>query len=187
MDQQLPTGKAAEILDVAERHMRRGGFDAVSFRSVAAEVGIKSASVHYHFPQKADLGKAVVRRYTDRFLAALGAPDDPTESVAARLGRLCQAYRAAVLDDKLVCLCCVLGAESQDLPEPVAVAVGTFFTQLMSWTDVALERGPDGAKDGLDAAQLIASLQGSMILALVLKRPELYSRTADDVLKRAVT
>ena len=56
------TGKAEEILEVAERHMRAGGFDAVSFRDIAAEVGIKSASVHYHFPQKADLGAAVVQR-----------------------------------------------------------------------------------------------------------------------------
>ena len=32
--------------------MRRGGFHGFSFRDLAADVGIKSASVHYHFPIK---------------------------------------------------------------------------------------------------------------------------------------
>jgi TetR/AcrR family transcriptional regulator, transcriptional repressor for nem operon len=52
-----------QLLDATERRMRAGGYHAVSFRDVAADVGIRSASVHHHFPQKADLGTALVRRY----------------------------------------------------------------------------------------------------------------------------
>ena len=183
MNRQIHTGKAAEILDVAERHMRSGGFDAVSFRDLAAEVGIKSASVHYHFPQKADLGEAVVRRYTDRFLALLAAPDDPAETITARIERLCAAYRAAVLDDGMVCLCCVLGAETLELPGAVADAVGTFFIRLLDWTDTALAAGSDGAS-GIrpSAAQIVASLQGAMILALATRRPDLFTDTQDRIL-----
>lgn len=183
MDSQTYTGKAAEIMDAAERYMRSGGFDAVSFRDLAAEVGIKSASVHYHFPQKADLGEAVVRRYSDRFLATLAAPDDPSEAIAARIERLCRAYRSAVMDDGMVCLCCVLGAETLDLPNPVADAVNVFFTRLLSWTDTALAAGPDGANESrLSAAQIVASLQGAMILALATKQPRLFTDTADRIL-----
>jgi len=49
--------------------MRAGGFHACSFREIATDVGIKSASVHHHFPAKADLGAALVARYTARVLA----------------------------------------------------------------------------------------------------------------------
>src|ERR1700720_895295 len=43
------------ILDAAERRMQIGGFGGFSFREIAADVGIKSSSVHYHFPTKENL------------------------------------------------------------------------------------------------------------------------------------
>lgn len=42
----------AAIMDAAERRMRIGGFNGFSFREIAADVGVKSSSVHYHFPTK---------------------------------------------------------------------------------------------------------------------------------------
>lgn len=183
MEQPTYSAKATEILDAAERHMRSGGFDAVSFRDLAGEVGIKSASVHYHFPQKADLGEAVVRRYTDRVMATLGSPDDPLETVRDRIERLCNVYRSAVLDDGLICLCCVLGAETLDLPRLVADAVSAYFASLLDWTSTALKTGTGHvASDNVSATQVIATLQGAMILALALQRPSLLTETADSLL-----
>ncbi|MFT5578547.1 MAG: TetR/AcrR family transcriptional repressor of nem operon, partial [Paraglaciecola psychrophila] len=63
-----------ELLKVAQLKVRSGGYNSFSFRELAAEVGIKSASVHYHFPTKSDLGAAVAHQYTDEFLKALGDP-----------------------------------------------------------------------------------------------------------------
>jgi TetR/AcrR family transcriptional regulator, transcriptional repressor for nem operon len=51
------------ILSSAEARMGRDGFHGFSFRDLAADVGIKSASVHYHFPTKADLGVRLMRNY----------------------------------------------------------------------------------------------------------------------------
>ncbi len=181
MDAQLYTGKAAEILDAAERHMRAGGYDAVSFRDLADEVGIKSSSVHYHFPQKADLGEAVVRRYTDNVLDALAMPDDAEESARDRIARLCGIYRSALKDDGLICLCCVLGAEARDLPDPVAEAVNGFFGRVLGWARTALD-GSQG--QGPSCTQILASLQGAMILALATKQPELFDETVTDILER---
>src|SRR5262249_51075008 len=56
---------ATEIMDAAERRMRIGGFNGFSFREIAADVGVKSSSVHYHFPTKEKLAAAVIHRYTD--------------------------------------------------------------------------------------------------------------------------
>jgi TetR/AcrR family transcriptional repressor of nem operon len=55
---------AAAIMDAAERRMRKGGFSGFSFREIAADVGVKSSSVHYHFPTKENLAAAVIQRYT---------------------------------------------------------------------------------------------------------------------------
>jgi len=56
----------------AERRIRAAGYNAVSFREVAAEVGVKSTSVHYHFCQEQDQGADLARRYTQNFTAELG-------------------------------------------------------------------------------------------------------------------
>jgi TetR/AcrR family transcriptional regulator, transcriptional repressor for nem operon len=170
------SAKALEILDAAERRIRSGGFEAVSYRDLAADVGIRAASVHYHFPQKALLGEAVLERYTDRLLTALGPVDLTQAPVAAHLRRLCDTYAAAVRNDGLICLGCMLGAGSQDLPEPVAAAATRFFTRLLAWTEAALGERDDAAAF---AVQIIGTLQGTMILAVALKRPELMGEIAD--------
>jgi TetR/AcrR family transcriptional repressor of nem operon len=59
--------KASEIMDAAERRIRTSGYNGFSFRQIAADVGVKSSSVHHHFPTKPALAAAVARRYTDRF------------------------------------------------------------------------------------------------------------------------
>ncbi|HJY50709.1 MAG TPA: TetR/AcrR family transcriptional regulator [Stellaceae bacterium] len=71
-------------------HAGYGGF---SFRDLAAEISIKSASVHHHFPTKATMTAAVARRYGDRFLAeSLGArmraPEMPSPFTDWPSGRL---------------------------------------------------------------------------------------------------
>jgi len=55
------------ILDAAEARMRLGGFNGFSFR----DVGVKSSSVHYHFPTKETLAAAVIHRYTDKAIESI--------------------------------------------------------------------------------------------------------------------
>ena len=65
------TGTADRILDIAERLVQVRGFNGFSYADVAAELGMTKASLHYHFPGKAELGRALIVRYTERFAAAL--------------------------------------------------------------------------------------------------------------------
>ncbi len=175
--------KAIEILEAAEIRMRRGGFEAVSYRDLAADVGIKAASVHYHFPQKALLGAAVIDRYSDKVSAALGAVDLTQATTVEHLQRLCNCYTAAVQNDGMICLGCMLGAESKDLPAAVSAAARRFFKRLLDWIESALGDRADAATL---AVHTIGTLQGTMILAVTLQRPELMNEVADR-LKRLLT
>ncbi len=160
--------KAEEILDVAERMARTGGYQGFSFREIAKQVGIKAASVHYHFPGKDDLGAAIARRYTDRFLAALGVPEDTGLAPEALLARYIGAYRSSLADDGLMCLCGMFGAEIADLPAPVADETRRFFEANVDWLErvYARARPADGADRNRAAAlRLIAMLEGGLILA----------------------
>lgn len=152
-----------EILAFAEREMRKGGFGAVSYRDIAAAVGIKSASVHYHFPTKADLGSAVIERYADNFLIALGSPGGSAKDRTKNLARLSDAYISAYRQDSSNCLCAVLGAACAELPEKTVVQIAVFYERLTEWIDNAL--GP--LADDLSAGVVISLLQGAMTLATV--------------------
>jgi TetR/AcrR family transcriptional repressor of nem operon len=66
---------AQRILDVAERLVQSRGFNGFSYANVAAELNITTASLHYHFPSKAELGEALIVRYSARFADALQAID----------------------------------------------------------------------------------------------------------------
>jgi TetR/AcrR family transcriptional repressor of nem operon len=154
-------GRAEEILDAAERRIREAGYNGFSFRDLAEDVGVRSASVHHHFPTKAALGAAVARRYTDRFIAALDGVAGHELAAAWRA-----AFRRALQEDGRMCLCGVLGAEAGALPPEVAAEARRFF-----------ERGADllaGAQEVQDASardaglRILATLEGAMLLARAL-------------------
>lgn len=151
------------IMNTAERRMRLSGYHGFSFRDVATEVGIKSASVHYHFPTKEDLGVAVSLRYRERFLAALGDPADNRQLVE-KLITMRSLFREALVDHGLMCLCGVLATEIAGLPPRLAETTSTFFKTLRQWLKTAFLA--DGRKDAdLKSTQVLALLEGALVLA----------------------
>lgn len=175
--------KRDQILDIAERGYRQGGFAGISFRDIAAALDMKSASVHYHFPHKEDLGKAVVERYTENLLDSLGAPDSADDTVRDRLVRLVEAYRAAFAEGESSCLCAVLGSVSPQLPPAVQAAVNSYFTRLMTWTETALA-GAEPATN-LNASHIISALQGAMILSVAMGDARYLDEVAEDLAEKS--
>lgn len=177
--------KREEILDVAEAMIRNAGFNAFSTRDVASAVGIKSASVHYHFPTKADIGAAVTERYTDRFLKQLGDPGrfkgDPREAVALYVN----AFRETLVRDDKLCLCAVLGAEIGGLPLEVGGNTRTFFDRNLAWLKKALMGSSkmSAAEANAFAVHILAALEGGMILSKALDKEKIFENVAT-MLKR---
>src|SRR6516164_5836758 len=130
--------KREEILDVAEAMIRNAGFNAFSTRDVASTVGIKAASVHYHFPTKADMGVAVTERYTDRFLNQLGDPGRFKNGAREVVSLYVNSFRQTLVRDDKLCLCAVLGAEIGGLPQEVSSHTRIFFDRNLAWLRKAL-------------------------------------------------
>ena len=158
--------------------MRARGYNAVSFRDLADTLGIKSASVHYHYPQKEDLGLALVERYAARFFAALEALSADASSPGQRIAAYCTTYRAALTGSNSLCLCGLLGAEINSLPKDLARAVAAFFQANIDWVTAAL--GPDGSKPARrsKAMHAVATLQGAMMLAISKQDEALFDAAA---------
>src|SRR6201986_3577341 len=92
------------ILEAARRTAQAHGYGGLNLRDIAAEAGIKAASIYYHFPGKAELGAAVARRYwedTAENLEALSAACDPSEA----LRQYPRMFRPALEENNRMCLC----------------------------------------------------------------------------------
>ncbi len=158
---------AQKLLDAAERLVRRAGYNGFSFREIAHDVGIKSASVHHHFPTKEALVSRLAERYTDAFMA--GVADAPAGPGRIRAYR--DAFRRAIEGDGGMCLCGMLGAESAGLPPPVAAKARQFFARAIEHLAQGLEG--TAADPRRSAAAVLAQLEGAVVLA----------RAFDDVAK----
>lgn len=173
--------KETEILKAAENMVRSGGYNAFSFREIAKVVGIKSSSVHYHFPTKADLGEAVAKYYTERFLANLGDPADLVADGQNPIAIYVDAFRTALTKDKRMCLCGLLGAEFESLPPGVAKQTRIFFEQNVAWLEkaYALQNDPRPKEK---AHQALALLEGAMIMSSALGNLESFEEAAKALL-----
>lgn len=161
-------------MDAAERRIREAGYHGFSFRDLAADVGVKSASIHYHFPTKAALGAAVARRYTDRILAALEAEAAAGAEPAAAWRA---AFRRALREDGRMCLCGVLGAEAGALPPEVAAEARRFFERGAESLARARPGEAAGAEARRDAGlRALATLEGAMLIARALDDPTAFDR-----------
>jgi TetR/AcrR family transcriptional repressor of nem operon len=172
-----------EILDVAEALIRTSGFNGFSTRDVAEAVGIKAASVHYHFPTKADMGVAVTERYTDRFLEALGDPDRFADARSA-VTRYVDSFRGALVRDGKLCLCGVLGAEIGGLPTEVGKHTRIFFERNIEWLSRALiaSSAVRAARAKADATHILAALEGALILSMSLRDDSLFETVGKRVI-----
>ena len=168
-----------KILAVAEARLRSDGYGAVSFRELANDVGIKSASVHYHFPHKEDLGVAVVNAYTAKVFEVLDAVN-PDAKPKQKLSGYIDVFRQALIRDNAICLCAMLGAEAKGLPLQVTEAVRAFFTANINWLDEALADAH--RKPG--SAEIVAALEGSMLLANTLNDIAMFEDVASGLLAR---
>lgn len=158
---------AARILDCAEGLVQMRGFNGFSYADVAVELAVTKASLHYHFPGKAELGRALIARYASRFTSSLGALDG---DAPARLEGYAQLY-ADVLRAHRMCLCGMLAAEYETLPEPMRDAVIGFFDENEAWVEGVLAAGREEgtltfAGEPREAAQqIVSALEGAMLVA----------------------
>jgi TetR/AcrR family transcriptional regulator, transcriptional repressor for nem operon len=163
-------GTAARILDVAERLVQVRGFNGFSYADIAAELRITKAALHYHFAGKADLGEALIARYASRFAQALAGIDASGLGPGAKLAAYADLY-LQVLRDRKMCLCGMLAAEYQTLPQPMRDAVIRFFDQNESWLKDVLAQGRDEGSlqftgSARDTARMVmAGLEGAMLVA----------------------
>jgi TetR/AcrR family transcriptional repressor of nem operon len=165
---------ATAIVDAAERRIRAGGFSGFSFREIAEDVGVKSSSVHYHFPTKENLAAAVVRRYTDKVAELI---DEGSAKGVDAAKVLTRTFRPDVPAGNRMCPCVVLAAGALDLPAEVAVEVKVFFKMCVA-------KLVAGGLAKNTATELLSTITGALVVSNALNDVAAYDQATKDFLRK---
>ncbi|MEO9684553.1 MAG: TetR/AcrR family transcriptional regulator [Tateyamaria sp.] len=171
-----PSSKALDILESARMLIMDRGFNGFSFRDVAASVGIKSASIHYHYATKADLAEATAQAYNEAFKEAVAQleADTATDLLRAYGGLFVTTLR----EHGRLCLGGMLAADVASLPDQVRTEVAVFFTAQNEWVESAVRDGQTTGefRTDLDAAKFakmfVSSLEGAMMISRGIEQPQ---------------
>jgi TetR/AcrR family transcriptional repressor of nem operon len=167
VDSQVGTSSRDRILETATRIAQAHGYGGLNLRALAEEVGIKAASLYYHFPSKAELAAAVAKRYWQDAAEGLELISSTTPDPAERLRRFPGTFRVALANDNRICLCSFMTAEFDDLPENVKREVETFTDVNVAWLSKTLvAAGIVGTRDAKKRANAIfAAVAGAQLMA----------------------
>jgi len=182
-----------KILDIAETLIQTRGYSAFSYQDIARELGIRKASIHYHFPSKTDLGAAVIDRYAERFSTALTAiAADQAATALSMLDHYLAPYLSFAQSGDRVCLCGALAGEMPALPGDMRKRVDRFFRTHQDWLGDILRRGAARGEFHLSAppakmARLVfGALQGALLVKRTTGDPTQF-RDVVTALKRQLT
>ena len=163
----MSTNAREAILEAAKKSAQARGYGGLSMRDLAAEVGIKAASLYYHFPSKADLAAAVAKRYWEDSAANLEKIWNDNSDPAARLRHYPETFRWALENENRLCLCSFMGAEYDDLPDPVKKEVQVFADVNVTWLKQALTAADAVTLEESDARAraVFAAVAGAQLMA----------------------
>ena len=186
-----PETKTA-LLDEAERQIRMKGVDGFSYADLSKAIGIRKASIHYHFPAKADLLTETMLRYGECILAALQELCETRELAGQRLAGFIDLYRAALRNGDMFCLCVALSISDDGLTKDTLDVISEFRSRTTEWLEEVFEVGKlDGSISGVgqksaEALSVMAIVEGAQIGARFRNSPLQYDKATQMLRDRIV-
>ena len=159
-----------QILDLAQSLIQTRGYNAMSYRHLADEIGIKTSSIHYYFPAKEDLGRALMARYREAIKGALAQIDSDTNDPSLKIERYAELFANSVRSG-CICLGGMLATDLMTLPQAVQTEVKKFFSENEAWLSSVLNAGRESGQFTFEgspknkAETIFSTLEGAMIAA----------------------
>ena len=162
-----------QIIDKAFQLMLQRGLHGFSYRDISEPLGVKNAAIHYHFPNKMDLIKAlidenhqVLRRSTSEFMAYGGPAMPQLEGLFAFTMNQCQCGRP-------ICMVGALAIDYDELNDDIKNANDNFMKDSVNWLTKVMETGREQEEFHFNgdpmskAVSILAMIQGARQMARV--------------------
>lgn len=155
------------ILAAAKGAAQTHGYNGINFRSIADAVGIKNASIYYHFPSKADLGAAVAARYWQDTRGVLEAIRESNPDPRRCLQLYPSIFRTSLENGNRLCLSSFMAAEYEDLPDQVKSEVKAFADANIAWLTSVLSDAALGSAQTCErrARAIYTAVAGAQLIA----------------------
>jgi TetR/AcrR family transcriptional regulator, transcriptional repressor for nem operon len=185
------TTTSDEIISCARTLIVAGGYNGFSYADIAEVVGVRKASIHYHFPTKLDLVRTLLQRYHEEFESGIAEMDrglpDPMDRLRAYID-----FWAGCIDDPATafCICALLASEMPLLPEDITRELKIHFQALSAWLTSILEQAADRGRIILagsahaEAEMLMATVHGAMLSARAYGDPGVFRVITESLLQR---
>ena len=155
------------ILAAAKGAAQLHGYSGINFRSIADTVGIKNASIYYHFASKAELGAAVAERYWQDAAGVLQGICDAHADPRQCLRLYPSTFRKSLQNGNRLCLSSFMAAEYEDLPEEVKSQVKAFADANIEWLGARLAAAGIGSPEQCErrARAIYTAVAGAQLIA----------------------
>jgi len=167
-----------KILDLAEDLTQRKGFNGFSYLDLAAAIGVKNSSIHYHFKAKADLALALVSRAREAHVEALSAMDQEYQAPEERLNAMVTHFKN-YLNNQRICMCGMMAAEFESVNPDVRKALALYFKDLQNWLTKQFAQMGHSDPQG-SALQFLCALEGSLLLARLDGDKSIVNRSVEN-------
>ena len=161
------------IIEAADQLIRSNGYNAFSFKDISNKIGIKTASIHYHFPTKSDLGVATIKEHTEQFEQLKSGLSN--KSPLVKLKGFLSVYSKIKSEDKV----CIVGSLATDLntvDDIIKNELKIFAELVLNWvTEILIE----GKNQKIFEFQCLPRTKALMIITNILAIVQL-SRLTDD-------
>lgn len=160
-----------QILELAKQVVQTRSFNDFSYQDVAEHLAIRKASVHYHFPTKADLGVALLEEYQQEWAAWIERLAEQALSPPAQLSAYCQLFGEHLAKGGRICPGGIFSAEWNTLPAAMQAALQTLLAMHHAWLTELMRSGQaSGHFRAGEPAHLALLVSSSLQGALQLQR-----------------
>ncbi len=185
---------ADRILQTAKTLISDLGYSAFSYADIAEAVQIRKASIHHHFPTKANLVVAVLKAHREGLAQGTQFLTQKIDDPLARLRAYIQYWEDCIRDkSQPFCIAALLAAELPSLPEEVRFEVQQHFLALSGWIRETLEEGIrkrtlklQGTPED-EAQMFMATVHGAMLSARALGSSDIFQVVTTSALQRIST
>ena len=179
------TSKRIEILRSAKELIYEQGYAPTTLAHVANRAQVALGNLHYYFASKQSLAEAVIASHVNDLLGLFAGFDALTSDPEERLKRLIREPLAN--SRSIIQFGCPHGSLCQELEKlglesPLAKAGAQLLTVYEDWANKQfLSLGFETVEAWTHAGQLIASLQGAMLLSSTHRSTDLLQRQLHQV------
>jgi len=171
-----------QITKIGEHLIRTKGYNGFSYSDISKELGIKNAAIHYHFPKKSDLGKAVIEINRNRFSVlkkAAAKENDPQK----KLYLFFDLYKKSN-ENNMICFMGSLGSSFDSLPPIMKIELAEASKEIRGWISEILSEGKEKGQFKFQNSpkQMADAIISSLLASLILNKV-----TNEDVLGSVVT